>query len=174
MNKKIIIPAVLIISFAVLFTACTLKKSDTALDSTANWKTYTNNEYGFEIKYPSDFMILNYSSANDWHLIIQKPQVDIYEIEVSKNANMSSFEYSEREEPIKVEEITLGGIKGKKIQRGPLYPADAGPRTSIIIYIVKGENTYIFYENYGEKPDEGTIRFNQMLSTFRFIDNLST
>ena len=29
-------------------------------DETANWKTYTNNQYGFKIKYPKDW------DVKDW------------------------------------------------------------------------------------------------------------
>jgi len=39
------------------FKACPEVKVETPVAKTADWKTYTNTQYGFELKYPSDFKI---------------------------------------------------------------------------------------------------------------------
>jgi len=38
---------------------------ETPTDQTAGWKTYTNNEYGFEFKYPEDLFSDFYGSDSD-------------------------------------------------------------------------------------------------------------
>ncbi len=40
---------------AVSPTPTPTKTATPTPDETANWKTYTNNQYGFEVKYPSDW-----------------------------------------------------------------------------------------------------------------------
>ena len=53
-------------------------------DQTANWKIYTNNQYGFEIKYPADFNLVNRfgPDGNDTAIEIKK---DNSALEVSFN-----------------------------------------------------------------------------------------
>src|SRR4030042_1906913 len=34
-----------------------ISKNEISKDETSDWKTYTNEEYGFEIKYPEDFIV---------------------------------------------------------------------------------------------------------------------
>jgi len=41
------------------------KTSDTTTDQTLDWKTYTNEEYSFEIKYPSDWTYQKFSCNLD-------------------------------------------------------------------------------------------------------------
>ena len=37
-------------------------------DETANWKTYTNTQYGFEVKYPPDWKIAETKSSSEVHI----------------------------------------------------------------------------------------------------------
>jgi hypothetical protein len=48
----------LLLSVAVVGVAWFLKKApEKPMDETANWKSYTNTEFGFSFKYPSDWQI---------------------------------------------------------------------------------------------------------------------
>lgn len=51
---------------AVISSTATTSASTTASTvSTADWKTYTNSEYGFSFKYPKDWIIEEGASTND-------------------------------------------------------------------------------------------------------------
>jgi len=63
--------------------AATSTPTTNTVDETANWKTYTNEAYGFSFKYPSDWSILKFNWSSDDHVafgktdIIQEPRVYI-------------------------------------------------------------------------------------------------
>ena len=76
MNKKIIlgiIITVIIILLGVIYVIQTsnqlyIKPIEQRMESTSDWKTYTNSKYGFQIDYPSDWIVQNISVANTRNL----------------------------------------------------------------------------------------------------------
>ena len=66
-----------IISGGVDANGCQLPpKCDLTTNQTASWKTYTNTQYGFEIKYPSDWKITD-KSMTDANTNIKYPAINI-------------------------------------------------------------------------------------------------
>ena len=72
-----------------------------------------------------------------------------------------------------ITDITVDGINGKKVALSYLR-TDNAIEESTLIFIIKGENIYEFYcqGNISGKSvvkNYDSVRFNQMLSTFKFI-----
>ncbi len=143
-------------------------------DKTANWKTYTNAQYGFEFKYPTGWVANEYSKLG-WSL-------DLHEATNSKNsvliteAGLTNFvsqgsaeknaEYMNKNKPDGFTEIPIGGGEGfyGTISRdlGGLPEADA--------YLVGKDHIFLMIiGQYGDKSLAQSESFlNQILSTFKF------
>ena len=157
-------------------------------DAFEDWKTYTNKEYNFEIKYP-----------NDWTLIFREdvyPEVDVFfgfrrkEITPATNDYMDILVMiSKQRQPIDYpikdessgfiwritdgEKISVSGIDAYYLKSvdAPILDVDE-------IYFVYKKNLYIakvipweLKEGKGEaKNEEHRIMFNKIMSTFRFLD----
>ena len=55
-----------------------IKNTQTSTDKTANWKTYTNNEYGFEFKYPDTLQITEESDQRNFDLRPEDPNNELF------------------------------------------------------------------------------------------------
>ena len=155
-------------------------------DPTANWKTYTNDQYGFSFKYPSDW-ILN-TNANGLVSVSNTTKVDPklsdlenfadgnngsigFMIQKSANPNLLStrvwfseyFKDGFSSKPESDEDITFSGRSGVRIAL-----ADMG--VNIITYVPDGTNIIVISH---QKADKFTAIYNQILSTFKFTDTTS-
>ena len=149
---------------------------------TDDWKTYTNSDYGFEIKYPMQSGHSNYLSdsidqfnKNYKDLSIGSSGVDIptpqgdsseWHIDVQSLDRTKCSDYNIGSQ--EVFDIILGGSKGKKYQN--VTTTEHGSFYTITTACIEKNNfAFIIDCIHGGKSDNYNYdSFNQMLSTFKF------
>ena len=146
-------------------------------DETANWKTYRNEEYGFEIKYPNDWYIYANNSSD---VFIQStkeesggipgPHINAFEIEaksITLNTTLLQAIQGRVDEIKKAginftqENIKIGGKDGLKIKTVCEGVGCGAPEW----FVINGNYFYYFNSNLGYSNI-----FDQILSTFRFLE----
>jgi len=144
---------------------------DVTKDKTDNWKTYRNEKYGFELKYPEDAVW--YFKSNDpnspmSYLVFNKSVINFLVVPLNNWKNIKSldnFYY----------QIVFPSIKNKAKNYSTLeisgYKAikyiDSSDYSTVAI--IKGGNLYRFWHSRDDLLAANV--FNQILSTFRFIEN---
>ena len=152
---------------------------------TTGWKTYTNTEYGFQMKYPEDLKIEEipagmYPSTllrfyNETY-IVGNPfaMTNNFTIDsVENTSNLTAQQIIEASGEVNLaggntlktlSDITVSGVKGKKVS----YENDS--RATFIAYVIRSNMVYNFGCDHQKtsalKYDCST--FDQMLSTFKF------
>lgn len=125
-------------------------------DETAGWKTYTNEKYGFEIKYPPNYNVSNLRDG-----IVGK----------SLESKYSFIDFSDLQKPYGPvnKSIIINGIEG--MESKILGNMDGGIDYGVSFKSQKTQNGYLgvgFLTNakgYESKIEE----FKEILSTFKFI-----
>ena len=173
-----------------------ISKVETPKDETANWEIYRNENGGYTMKYPLDLLIKHTVAevGKTWPNFVDSIEINSennltnpanWRIEVWKNTD--GLTAQQRAEQIGgvtptqnkvITKIDINGIESRKVVIDYL-PSDIDPENTIqnatSIFIVKGGNIYEFFCLNKITKESGTkdydyIRFNQMISTFRFID----
>jgi hypothetical protein len=131
-------------------------------DETANWKTYKNEEYGFEFKYPEGWYIEERSGDK-----VSTPWFTLFEVILNEKRLI------EHERPlisiyIQNENFVLGTRDWQDFKVGQVDGKIACDvlGCEIILPRIRNQTFYILTKN---NPLFDTIT-NQMLSTFRFLE----
>ena len=180
-------------------------------DETADWKTYTNEEYGFEFRYPSDFKKIEETNVNDSQLYFSNKDTFIFmdllsplerkienkSLEEIKDFFLQYIEYEFLQElelsPCENKaDIYFGKEKGKGCdwKKGELsndiaedleeeFGFSATPKIEFsygCVFYEKLKNGSCFLrllnsEIQIEEKNKLYFELNQMLSTFKFIEN---
>lgn len=139
----------------------------TTPDKTDNWKTYTNNMFGYQIKYPSESLrpdeydpknvCLNYANTMGCPITIS----------VSKQS-MSAQLAGHQEELaylIAIKDYEIGGIKGKLIE----YISKNEKKVTFVAFAFQ-HNDYIFdVGSFMGWDTETEMLFKSIISTFKFL-----
>jgi len=133
-----------------------------------DWQTYRNEEYGFEIKYPKDFTEQKVESEETL-LSITKDDSYYFGISVRKKYNINQITSSIKE----AKEVMVEDHSGYEY----FYVEGAGASEVLLIQVGQDAlNISLDYiddkrfPNAEDKKDYVQSIFNQMLSTFRFIE----
>ncbi len=153
-----------------------LDQKPTEPAETANWRTYTNNDYGFSLKYPQELSLkTDDMSSRIVHYIsfIFPDGCNLYRAECKKAIRVQILENPEElslQEFYRTssdynifasaegEEITLAGFKAYKFGVDDNFAR---------VFAYKNK---IFVIQDFSRPLQKNDTFNQILSTFRFIE----
>jgi len=145
-------------------------------DQTADWKTYTNTQYGFEFKYPSSIYFSSEGLSKDGGYIIifvGDKQIGelgpFFQIQIEKTnldnldnyleslgLNISNFNLTNLDDASAVSQQSIG---------------KAGLKSAYTIIAIKNKQAFIldFDSSSGEDRNLMEVIFKEMISTFKFI-----
>jgi len=156
-----------------------MMRTETPKDETADWQTYRNEEYGFELKYPSKWQFLENSWKNNKSIF---PTFSFYELDnVNPNdevAKVSITKYLSddydvlplNQSTMGVEKITFKDLPALRVEE--ISEHSLGTYKWIRIYQEdeRIEIGLLIYDYNEEKDDTYSPIFDQILSTFKFIE----
>lgn len=167
-------------------TLCDVPKGWIEVNDTSNWKTYRNEEYGFELKYPENFL---FQARNKSQIYLSNfdfdPEREYFYFPEKDSVLISMYFEDAITENLrdlfdkKNKNFMLGGSKASRevAKEGDLIFLEGskvraqGILTGISVSTVKGDTFYSFDINPYNSLYENI--YNQILSTFKFIEPVS-
>lgn len=152
-----------------VYTDCKNYQAKIESDETTNWKTYRNEQYGFEFKYPNNFRYLDNKKSNEALIVVWVDEIadapfnmNFFQITVSP-----SIQY-----PSGISSSCLGAKSFGTIKIGSdthekylLFSERANDFTSLCVNVV--HSNYLF-EFYADSYSKDGLIIDKILSTFQF------
>ncbi len=161
----------------------TAANTNTTADDTAGWKTYTNSAGGYSIRYPSEWLtgitsgitstenpaqFFDERAANQTELMMGT-KIEIYYEDSQATSLKEAVGSKDAQSSILSEtDITLDSIPAvRRSKTGPLS------NYTNVVYVIFNKKliSIVQYIPEDEKKDSYTSIFNQILSTFQFLDD---
>lgn len=149
----------------------------------SDWKTYRNEEYGFEFKYPGDWKVdecdqkiilingICYSDFTETGAITISDDLNLEYQTNLYDQYSQEWEQSQKNQIIidNISAIKFFGIEGNRVEGpGPI----PGSKLQFILF---NSRNHTYNISFAEKPGQNYLNiFDQILSTFRFIDQPDT
>jgi len=148
-------------------------------DETADWKTYTNTQYGFEFKYPADWTLQDGKeqgiSPMFNSVIITKNLSNKEYLRISFTSSKENLQQGFSGQ----EKISLAGIEWIGSQYNNGVPGEDAPHDSLAYFSKYAGLNFqvdlypVTFLPYSTNRDINPI-LNQILSTFKFTDSVDT
>lgn len=142
--------------------------------NTANWKTYTNDQYGFSFKYPGDWKTISRTSTEE-----KKQGIDVNGFSINSKLDEAPINFYTYPEPFdKVltsrlsnndnfeKDLTVNGKTAKSYTYKSVEGPHAGKTDNRIVVINISDQKAIIMTT--EIDGNYDLIFNQILSTFTF------
>ena len=169
--------------------------TEISVDQTANWKTYTNSQYGFEIKYPTGSRITDSDITGGRIISIQLPvsgnnnlvnkdlRISIVNQQYGKNDNGSVIFVPANCGPdtfynYETSDVVINGINFRKGDVSGAFGGMQSASSAIQYCVMKGDKSFrlISVLTYQRDSKLSTVNINdeaevlnQIISTFKFI-----
>lgn len=136
-------------------------------DPTANWETYTNTEYGFSVKYPSNVSIFEDNSTSEFNLGFNLDSNSIFIITADTDYPPGETEYYFDTEATGTR--TMGEVTWNEFYLAEGY-TDAGQQSSPPLYALQTTNNSVLFKVIGFYSMDLDDQVLQILSTFQFTN----